>query len=162
MDGSASVWILGGYQSDFARNLTREGRDFAALTAEVVDGMLAAAGVDATNIGVVHVGNAFGEMFAGQGHLGAMPATVCDELWGTPAARTGHEGAGVRYLWPPMFAQIAEGYKVHDCFRPSEYLAVDHIRPGRPGRIVEGHRNGSTANTVSRVVGTTEDAWHGC
>jgi len=43
MDGSTGVWILGGYQSDFARNLTREGRDFAALTAEVVEGTLAAA-----------------------------------------------------------------------------------------------------------------------
>jgi acetyl-CoA C-acetyltransferase len=31
------VWILGGYQSDFARNLTREGSDFADLTGEVVD-----------------------------------------------------------------------------------------------------------------------------
>ena len=35
--GTANVWILGGYQSDFARNLTREGHDFADLTAEVVD-----------------------------------------------------------------------------------------------------------------------------
>ena len=25
------VWILGGYQSDFARNLTKENGDFAAL-----------------------------------------------------------------------------------------------------------------------------------
>ena len=38
MDGSTGVWILGGYQSDFARNLSKENRDFAALTAEVVDG----------------------------------------------------------------------------------------------------------------------------
>ena len=87
MDRSTGVWILGGYQSDFARNLTREGRDFAVLTAEVVDGTLAACGVDADHIDVVHVGNAFGEMFASQGHLGAMPATVCDGLWGTPATR---------------------------------------------------------------------------
>lgn len=47
MDGSTSLWILGGYQSDFARNLTREDRDFAALTAEVVDHALASAKVDA-------------------------------------------------------------------------------------------------------------------
>jgi acetyl-CoA C-acetyltransferase len=85
------VWILGGYQSDFARNLTREGVDFAGLTAEVVQSTLAAAKVDAADIGVVHVGNAFGEMFAAQGHLGAMPATVVDGLWGTPASR--HEAA---------------------------------------------------------------------
>src|SRR3978361_557482 len=92
MDGSpAGVWILGGYQSDFARNLTREQCDFAALTAEVVDATLAAARLDAADIGVVHVGTAFGEMFATQGHLGAMPATVCRDLWDTPASR--HEAA---------------------------------------------------------------------
>lgn len=86
-----NVWILGGYQSDFARNLTREGRDFADLTREVVDQTLAEAMIDADDIDVVHVANAFGEMFAAQGHLGAMPATVHEGLWGTPATR--HEAA---------------------------------------------------------------------
>jgi acetyl-CoA C-acetyltransferase len=89
--GTANVWILGGYQSDFARNLTREGRDFADLTAEVVDRTLEAAQVDASDIGVVHVANAFGELFARQAHLGAMPATVNEGLWRTPASR--HEAA---------------------------------------------------------------------
>ena len=86
-----NVWILGGYQSDFARNLHREGHDFADLTAEVVDNTLAAARVDAADIDVIHVANAFGEMFARQGHLGAMPASVNDGLWDTPASR--HEAA---------------------------------------------------------------------
>ena len=86
-----NVWILGGYQSDFARNLTREGRDFADLTAEVVANPLSAARIDASDIEVVHVANAFGEMFARQGHLGAMPATFDDGLWNTPASR--HEAA---------------------------------------------------------------------
>jgi acetyl-CoA C-acetyltransferase len=159
------VWILGGYQSDFGRNLTKENLDFADLTSEVVDATLAAAKVDAADIaatGVVHVANAFGEMFAEQGHLGAMPATVCDGLWDTPASRheaacasgsvaalaamadlrsgnygaalvvgvelektvpgdtaarhlgaaawTGHEGADARFLWPSMFAQVADEY----------------------------------------------------
>jgi len=85
------VWILGGYQSDFARNYDREGLDFAGLTAEVVEATLEASGVDAADIGVVHVANAFGGLFARQGHLGAMPATVNDGLWGTPAVR--HEAA---------------------------------------------------------------------
>ena len=89
--GSPNVWILGGYQSDFARNLTREGHEFADLTAEVVDSTLTAAQLDASAIEVVHLGNAFGEMFARQGHLGAMPATVNDGLWDTPASR--HEAA---------------------------------------------------------------------
>ncbi|MGH1561220.1 acetyl-CoA acetyltransferase [Mumia sp. DW29H23] len=86
-----NVWVLGGYQSDFARNLTREGRDFADLTREVVDGTLAAAGLGGDAIEVVHVANAFGQLFAGQGQLGAMPATVREDLWGLPSSR--HEAA---------------------------------------------------------------------
>ncbi|OBF98350.1 acetyl-CoA acetyltransferase [Mycobacterium sp. 852002-51152_SCH6134967] len=89
--GASDVWILGGYQSDFARNLTREGRDFAELTSEVVESTLAAAKLDARDVEVVHVGNAFGELFAFQGHLGAMPASVHAGLWGKPATR--HEAA---------------------------------------------------------------------
>jgi acetyl-CoA C-acetyltransferase len=88
---SAPVFVLGGYQSDFARHLAREGVGLAELTAEVVEGTLADAGVDATSIDAVHVGNAFGELFTGQAQLGAMPATVVPALWGKPAAR--HEAA---------------------------------------------------------------------
>lgn len=156
------VWILGGYQSDFARNLHREGADVAALTAEVVRETLAAAETRPVDIGVVHVANAFGEMFAGQGHLGAMPASVDDGLWDVPASRheaacasgsiavlaaiadlragnydsalvlgvelektvpgdtaarylgaaawTGHEGADATFMWPYMFSRIADEY----------------------------------------------------
>ena len=159
------VWILGGCQSDFARNLSKEGRDFADLTREIVEATLAAAKVNVADIaatGVVHVANAFGELFAEQGHLGAMPATVCDGLWDTPASRheaacasgsvatlaamadlrsgnydvalvvgvelektvpgdtaarhlgaaawTGHEGTDAKFLWPSMFAQVADEY----------------------------------------------------
>lgn len=85
MAGSTGVWILGEYQSDFARNPTREGRDFAGLTAEVIDATLTAAKLDAADI--VHVGNALGGMFARQRQLGAMPATVHDGLWDTLASR---------------------------------------------------------------------------
>lgn len=87
----SDVWILGGYQSDFARNLHREGRDIAELTAELVRETLADARVGAAEIGVVHVANAFGQLFTGQGQLGAMPATVEPALWGVPATR--HEAA---------------------------------------------------------------------
>src|SRR4051794_16661827 len=89
--GSSDVWLLGGYQTDFARNYTRDGLDFAGLTREVVHGTLGSARLPAADVGVVHVANAFGELFAGQGHLGAMPATVCDAFWGVPSTR--HEAA---------------------------------------------------------------------
>jgi len=83
--------ILGGYQSDFARNLTKEGRSIGDLIAEIVEGTLARSGIGAEAIETIHVANAFGELYTGQAHLGAMPATVNPGLWGKPAMR--HEGA---------------------------------------------------------------------
>ena len=111
---------------------------------------------------MVHVANAFGELFAGQGHLGAMPASVHDGLWDTPSSRheaacasgsvaalaaiadlrsgayrtalvvgielektvpgdtaaehlgaaawIGHEGADAKFMWPSMFARVADEY----------------------------------------------------
>jgi acetyl-CoA C-acetyltransferase len=85
------TWLLGGYQTDFARNWSRAGLDFADLVGEVVTNTLASSGVAPTDVGVIHVGNAFGQLFTGQGQLGGMPATVSPELWGVPATR--HEAA---------------------------------------------------------------------
>jgi acetyl-CoA C-acetyltransferase len=88
---STGVWIAGSYQSDYARNYAREGLEISDMVAEAVAGTLAAAGVGAADIEAIHVGNAFGQLFTGQGQLGAMPATVEPLLWGKPAAR--HEAA---------------------------------------------------------------------
>jgi acetyl-CoA C-acetyltransferase len=89
--GSANVWIASSYQSDFARNYAREGRDISDMVAEAVVGTLEPAGHNAADVDAIHVGNAFGQLFTGQGQLGAMPATVEPDLWGKPAAR--HEAA---------------------------------------------------------------------
>lgn len=85
------MFVLGGAQSDFSRHLSREGREISDLVGELVDGALADAQLEATEVGVIHVGNAFGQLFNRQGQLGAMPATVRPALWGVPAAR--HEAA---------------------------------------------------------------------
>ncbi len=85
------VAIIGGYQSDFARNITREGGEIADLVADAVRGTLASARVEPAQVESIHVGNAFGQLYNGQGHLGAMPATVEPGLWGVPAMR--HEAA---------------------------------------------------------------------
>ena len=89
--GSGSVWIAGSYQSDYARNYAREGLEISHMVAEAVTGTLEAAGTAAQDVEAIHVGNAFGQLFTGQGQLGAMPATVEPALWGKPAAR--HEAA---------------------------------------------------------------------
>jgi len=83
--------ILGGHQTDFARNIAKQDQDVSDLTKEAIEAVLADAGIDATDIESIHVGNAFAQLYNGQGHLGAMPATVIPELWGVPAMR--HEAA---------------------------------------------------------------------
>jgi len=88
---TSDVFILGGFQTDFARNYAKQGLEISDLVADVVHGTLADAQVEATDIHTIHVGNAFGQLFNRQGQLGGMPATVEPELWGVPAAR--HEAA---------------------------------------------------------------------
>ena len=80
-----SAFVLGGAQTDFAL----KGRPVEVLVEEATTGALADARVDVVE--TIHVGNAFGQLFTGQGHLGAMPATVIPSLAGLPAMR--HEAA---------------------------------------------------------------------
>ncbi|MCU1594085.1 MAG: hypothetical protein JWO12_1477 [Frankiales bacterium] len=84
-----SVFVLGGAQTDFARNYAKEGLEVSDLVREAVEGTLSAARVDAVD--TIHVGNAFGQLYNGQGQLGGMPAQVVPSLWGVPAMR--HEAA---------------------------------------------------------------------
>ncbi len=72
----APVFVLGGHQTDFARNWTREGLELADLVGETVQGTLADAAVEATDVDVVHVANFAAERYQGQGHLGGFPAEV--------------------------------------------------------------------------------------
>ncbi|MFE9581029.1 acetyl-CoA acetyltransferase [Nocardia sp. NPDC006044] len=158
----SSIHLLGGSQSDFAVNWHRAGKGFDALIGEVVGATLAATDVAPSEIGVIHVGNAFGQLFTGQGQLGGMPATVIPELSGLPASRheaacasgsmallaamadlesgrydcalvvgaelektvsgdeaagylgaaawVGHEAQDAKYVWPTMFADLADEY----------------------------------------------------
>ncbi len=157
--GSASVWIAGSYQSDFARNYAREGLDISDMVAEAVAGTLEPAGVAAADVDAVHVGNAFGQLFTGQGQLGAMPATVEPGLWGKPAAR--HEAAcasgGVAVL--AAMADIEAGH--YDCVL---VIAVEQERnvPGDLGpRGTSARRRGSAARarTPSTCGRTCSASW---
>jgi acetyl-CoA C-acetyltransferase len=85
------VYILGGYQTDFARGYAREGLDISDMMREAIEGALADSNVDVADVDTVHVGNAFSELQRQQGHLGAMASQVVPGLWGKPAMR--HEGA---------------------------------------------------------------------
>lgn len=159
---TSTIHLLGGSQTDFAVNWHRDGKGFDALVGAVVGATLAATDIEPAEIGVIHVGNAFGQLFTGQGQLGGMPATVIPELWGIPASRheaacasgsmallaamadlesgrydcalvlgaelektvpgdeaagylgaaawVGHEAQDTKFVWPTMFAELADEY----------------------------------------------------
>lgn len=85
------VYILGGAQSDFARNWSREGLGIDALMGETLDAALDATRLEHGDIQTVHVGNFTGELFCHQGQLGGIAASLHPDLSGLPSAR--HEAA---------------------------------------------------------------------
>ena len=88
---SARVYLLGGYQTDFAANWAREGQEIADGLRAALEGGLAATGLEPGELEVAHIGNFAAELFCGQGHLGGLFAASHPELAGIPASR--HEGA---------------------------------------------------------------------
>ncbi|MEI7925860.1 MAG: acetyl-CoA acetyltransferase [Chloroflexota bacterium] len=85
------VFILGGYQTDFARNWLKEGKGILDMMDEVVSGTLAATQVAPSEVDVAHVGNFVGELYVKQGQLGGLVSEVEPRLSGIPTAR--HEAA---------------------------------------------------------------------
>lgn len=90
-DNTKSVYVLGGYQTDFARNWFKEGKHIVATMREATIGTLEATGVEPGEVQVAHVGNFAAELYAMQGHLGAFVVDVDPAFRGLPTAR--HEAA---------------------------------------------------------------------
>ncbi len=88
---TTEVFVLGGAQTDFARNWSREGLSLFDLFSSAVQQGLATTGLEAADIEVGHVGNFVAELFTGQGMLGGFFGHVHPDFAGMPASR--HEGA---------------------------------------------------------------------
>ena len=88
---STEVFILGGAQSDFARNIEREGGGMFELFRDVAEAAFTATGIEPKDVETAHVGNFVGELFAGQGQLGGFFGHVHEDLAGIPTSR--HEAA---------------------------------------------------------------------
>lgn len=93
MNHSRGVYLLGGTQTDFKRNLATEGVDDAvfSLIQEAALGAIADAEIDPADVQRAHVGNHSSEIFTGQSHLGAMLPAVRPEWRELPSSR--HEAA---------------------------------------------------------------------
>lgn len=88
---AAPVFVLGGYQTDFAVNWSRAGGTIYDLLRAGVEGALAVTAIAPAEVQVAHIGNFAGELFTGQGQLGGMFASIDPAFAGIPAAR--HEAA---------------------------------------------------------------------
>ena len=89
------VYILGGAQTDFERNWTKEGKGMVALLKEVVsDGIRDAElslgeikNLNKDNRICCFVGNFIAEKYTDQGHLGAFLTEIDPAFYGVPSAR---------------------------------------------------------------------------
>ncbi|MFQ5667043.1 MAG: acetyl-CoA acetyltransferase [Candidatus Binatia bacterium] len=88
---STPIYVLGGYQTDFARNWNKENKHIVAMLREAVQGGLEATGLDPHDIEVGHVGNFAAELYTMQGHLGAFLVDIDPSFAGLPTSR--HEAA---------------------------------------------------------------------
>ena len=71
MAKSENVYILGGAQSDFARNWNKEGKHFSAVMRETVCAGMQQARIEPSEIQTAHVGNFAAELYGKQGQLNA-------------------------------------------------------------------------------------------
>ncbi len=89
------VYILGGAQTDFERNWTKEGKGMIALLKEVMADGLREAGLNFDDVKRLNeenrvacfVGNFIAEKYTDQGHLGAFLTEVNPAFYGVPSAR---------------------------------------------------------------------------
>ncbi len=89
------VYVLGGAQTDFERNWTKEGKNVTALLKEVITDGLRNIGLTFDDIKKLNsenkiacfVGNFIGELYIDQGHLGALLTEVDEAFYGVPSAR---------------------------------------------------------------------------
>lgn len=89
------VFVLGGAQTDFERNWTKEGKNVIALLTEAMTDALANVEMDFSDIAKLNkdnrvccfVGNFIAENYVNQGHLGPLLTEINPAFYGVPSAR---------------------------------------------------------------------------
>jgi len=91
----SKVYVLGGAQTDFERNWTKEGKNLVALLKEAVSDGFSNAEITFDDVIALNkenrvacfVGNFIAEQYVNQGHLGAFLTEVHPAFYGVPSAR---------------------------------------------------------------------------
>lgn len=91
----SKAYVLGGAQTDFERNWTKEGKNVIALLKEAISDGFSETGIDFDIITKLNrdnrvacfVGNFIAEQYINQGHLGGLLTEVHSCFYGVPSAR---------------------------------------------------------------------------
>ena len=123
-----TVYVLGGAQTDFERNWTKEGKNVIALLKEIINDALDDIGLSYGDIKNLNhqnriaccVGNFIAENYIDQGHLGALLTEVNPAFYGVPSARYEAACASGSVALDAAIAKIKSGP-----FMAGELLAGD-------------------------------------
>lgn len=125
------VYILGGYQTDFARNWSRENKHIAALMREAYQGSIEATEIDPGDIKAAFVGNFAGELYCMQGHLGAFFVDFDPRFAGIPTSRVESACASSAVAALSAMAYIQAGIYDLVCLIGVEQMkTVDSVKGG--------------------------------
>ncbi len=107
------VYLLGGYQTDFARNWARENKHISAMMREAYEGSLVTTKIEPKDIQAAFVGNFAAELYCMQGHLGAFFVDFDPAFKGLPTSRFEGACASSALATLSAMAHIQAGY--YDC-----------------------------------------------
>ncbi|MFJ2031980.1 beta-ketoacyl synthase N-terminal-like domain-containing protein [Streptosporangium sp. NPDC087985] len=132
---TSPVYVLGGAQTDFARNWASEGLGLFDMFAEVVPAACASGSTAVlAACADIEAGRYDLALVIGAELMRNVPAKTAAGHLGT-AAWAGREAIGARFAWPALFAEVADAYEAR--------YGLDHAVLGRFAEIAfaNGRRN---------------------
>lgn len=126
-----SVYLLGGYQTDFARNWARENKHISAMMREAYEGSLAVTRIEPRDIQAAFIGNFAAELYCMQGHLGAFFVDFDPAFRGLPTCR--FEGACASSALAAMAAMAHIQAGLYDCIAVVGVEQMKTVSPAKGG-----------------------------
>lgn len=144
------TYVLGGAQTDFARNIAKEGNGLVELLAEVVSAAVEDAGVSESAVEVAHIGNLAGELFTGQAQLGGLLITAVPER---RPDRTWPPGRRDRRTHAPRRGPAGQRHRERNAGRPRPYRPDGQRRRLLHHRRLAGRHRRLTASRIEQTWG---------
>jgi acetyl-CoA C-acetyltransferase len=127
----SSVYILGGFQTDFSRNWARENKHISAMMREAYEGSLEATKIKPSDIKAAFIGNFAAELYCMQGHLGAFFVDFDPAFKGLPTSRFEGACASSALAALSAMAHIQAGH--YDCIAVLGVELMKSVSPAQGG-----------------------------